>query len=63
MPWESLEKFARKQKNCYKFDLERKKNFSFSNSLEYYGYETDEESPMDKAERLYGVPDPRLLED
>ncbi len=31
--------------------------------LEYYGYEPDYELPIDQAERLYGIPDPRLVED
>ena len=31
--------------------------------LEYYGYEPDYESAMDEADRLYGIPDPRLVED
>ncbi len=31
--------------------------------LQYYGYEPNYENPMDMAERLYGVPDPRLVED
>ena len=31
--------------------------------LEYYGYEPNYERDIDLAERLYGVPDPRLVED
>jgi hypothetical protein len=63
MPWESLEKFARKQENHHKFNFNENRNFSYLSLLDHYGYEPDEESPMDKAERLYGVPDPRLVED
>ena len=30
--------------------------------FDYYGYEPEDEDPVDKAERLWGIPDPRLLE-
>jgi len=63
MPWESLEKFERKRKNRYHFDFKKVSNFRSRSVLDYYGYEPEHEAPMDKAERLWGIPDPRLLED
>jgi hypothetical protein len=37
--------------------------FRSQTKLEYYGFEPDYESSIDKADRLYGIPDPRLVED
>jgi len=62
------------RKVCEKFDRYLKNRLdiedgSYDSSerpltkLEYYGYEPDYECDIDLAERLYGVPDPRLVED
>jgi hypothetical protein len=63
MPWKSLERFERIQSSQYDFD----EDYDFmpppQSKFEYYGYELENEDLMDKAERLFGIPDPRLLED
>jgi cold shock CspA family protein len=62
MPWKSLEKFESSQRG--QINWEEDYNVHTPQSvLEYYGYEPAFEHPVDKAERLCGIPDPRLVED
>lgn len=63
MPWNALKRFATKPKKQYYFDFERVSEFNTRSLLDYYGYEPEYEDPIDKAERLFGIPDPRLVED
>lgn len=63
MPWNALKRFARKPQKQYYFDLDKVSEFNPTSILDYYGYEPEYEDPIDKAERLFGIPDPRLVED
>jgi len=63
MPWNALKRFATKPQKQYCFDFERVSEFNTRSLLDYYGYEPEYEDPIDKAERLFGIPDPRLVED
>jgi hypothetical protein len=63
MPWNALKRFARKPQKQYYFDFDQVSEFNPTSILDYYGYEPEYEDPIDKAERLFGIPDPRLVED
>jgi hypothetical protein len=63
MPWNALKRFARKPQKPYYFDFDQVSEFNPTSILDYYGYEPEYEDPIDKAERLFGIPDPRLVED
>lgn len=63
MPWNALKRFATKPQKQYYFDLDQVSEFNPTSILDYYGYEPEYEDPIDKAERLFGIPDPRLVED
>lgn len=62
MPWRSLEKFESSQRGRVSWEEDYDLHTPQS-VLEYYGYEPAFEDPIDKAERLWGIPDPRLVED
>lgn len=63
MPWESFRRFKHQQRNQYHFNFDEVSEFKPISIWDYYGYEPEYEDPIDKAERLYGIPDPRLVED
>jgi hypothetical protein len=63
MPWNALKGLATKPQKQYYFDFEQVSEFNPTSILDYYGYEPEYEDPIDKAERLFGIPDPRLVED
>ncbi|TAD96618.1 MAG: hypothetical protein EAZ78_09860 [Oscillatoriales cyanobacterium] len=63
MPWNALKRFATKPQKQYYFDFDQVSEFNPTSILDYYGYEPEYEDPIDKAERLFGIPDPRLVED
>ena len=63
MPWNALKRFATKPQKKYYFDFDQVSEFNPTSILDYYGYEPEYEDPIDKAERLFGIPDPRLVED
>lgn len=63
MPWESLERFDRKQQKQHYFNFEKISGFKSQSVLDYYGYEPECEDIVDKVERLWGIPEPRLVED
>jgi hypothetical protein len=63
MPWNALKRFARKPQKPYYFDFDQVSEFNPTSILDYYGYEPEYEDPIDKAERLFGIPDPRLVEE
>lgn len=63
MPWKSLQAFAPKPQKQYHFNFDEVSDFNPLSRLDYYGYEPEYEDPIDKAERLWGIPDPRLVED
>ena len=63
MPWKSLERFDCKQQRQHYFNFRKISDFKPQSVLDYYGYEPEYENPIDKAERLWGIPDPRLVED
>jgi cold shock CspA family protein len=64
LPWKSLKKFEDDYKNQKIYEPEEdyfESEIDFSQP--YFIDEIDQyESPIDKAERIYGIPDPRLLE-
>ncbi|QFS49788.1 hypothetical protein [Nostoc sphaeroides] len=64
MPWKSLERFDCRQQKQHYFNFEKiSSGFKPQSVSDYYGYEPEYEDPIDKAERLWGIPDPRLVED
>ncbi len=63
MPWNALKRFATKPQKQYYFEFDQVSEFNPTSILDYYGYEPEYEDPIDKAERLFGIPDPRLVED
>ena len=63
MPWKSLERFDRRQDKQHHFNFEKISTFKPQNVSDYYGYEPEYENLIDKAERLWGIPDPRRVED
>ena len=69
MPWDALRRFESKKQernsfNKYDFiDNDSADYFVPQSAFEYYGYEPSYEDPTEKAERLWGIPDPRLVED
>ncbi|MCT7952576.1 hypothetical protein NG798_22525 [Ancylothrix sp. C2] len=63
MPWNALKRFARKPQKQYYFDFDQVSEFNPTSILDYYGFEPEYEDSIDKAERLFGIPDPRLVED
>jgi hypothetical protein len=71
LPWESLEKFRKNieeqlklQEELSSADYEDEDDDTWTprSKESWYGYEPDFELAVDKAERLYGIPDPRLVE-
>lgn len=63
MPWKALRRLNSKPQRQHYFDFDRVSAFNTTSLLDYYGYEPEYEDPIDKAERLFGIPDPRLVED
>ncbi|MGI0498505.1 hypothetical protein ACOKW7_05270 [Limnospira platensis CENA597] len=63
MPWTSLKRFAYQSSKQYYRHLNLPSDSQPASLLDYYGYEPEYEDPIDKAERLWGIPDPRLVED
>ena len=62
MPANALKRFERQQQEQY--DIEDEYDFYRPlSAFEYYGYEPCYEDLTEKAERLWGIPDPRLVED
>lgn len=62
MPVNALKRFERQQQKQH--NIEDEYDFYPQRSaFEYYGYEPDYEDPTEKAMRLWGIPDPRLVED
>ena len=61
MLWKALEKF-----DCTRQiqdDFEEDYIYIPQSKYEYYGYDPVYEDPTNEAERLYGIPDPRLVEE
>lgn len=63
MPWKALRRLSSKPQKQYYFDFDQVSEFNPTSILDYYGYEPEYEDPINKAERLFGIPDPRLVED
>ncbi|MFM6452248.1 MAG: hypothetical protein ACKPH7_10615, partial [Planktothrix sp.] len=62
MPWDSFKRFKHQKRKQYHFNFNKVSDFNPISVWDYYGYEPEYEDPIDKAERLYGIPDPRLVE-